>query len=74
MEKYYLNEIIVGFDVNDLNETVWVEDENGWYTTDSQEVAWFKELAESCKKIDELGVDTTGFIEYQDYIDYAKEV
>ena len=46
--KTYLNDIMTHyFDVQDLNTDKWIEDDNGFYTTDQEEIEWFTRLNEA---------------------------
>ena len=58
------------FDVMDLNHDLWNKDVNGFYTTDPQEVAWFKMLEEAYSNIPEKELRDNFFGEYDDIIDY----
>lgn len=70
-KKVYLHEIIAHyFDVMDLNYDKWTKDDNGYYTVDPQEVAWFKMLEEAYSNIPEKELKENFFGEYDDIIDY----
>lgn len=70
-EKHYLHDIMTHyFDVQDLNTDKWTEDDNGFYTTDLQEIAWFKMLEEAYSNIPEKELRDNFFGEYNDIIDY----
>ena len=70
-KKVYLHDIMHHyFDVQDLNNEKWLEDDNGFYTTDLQEVAWFEMLEEAYCNITEKELRDNFFGEYEDIIDY----
>ena len=73
MNKTYLNEIMKHyFDVQDLNTEKWLEDENGFYTMDKDEIAWFEQLNEAYDNLTQVELETIPFNDYDDIIDYNK--
>lgn len=64
-KKTYLNEIMEHyFDVQDLNEVKWQQDDEGFYTTDIEEIEWFQRLN---KAYDNISQDDLVNIEFNDY-------
>ena len=71
MKKTYLNDIMKHyFDIQDLNTEKWLEDENGFYTMDKDEIAWFKQLNEAYDSLSQEELETIHFNEYDGIIDY----
>ena len=68
--KTYLNDIIMAhyFDVQDLNTDKWIEDENGFYTTDQEEIEWFKRLNEAYDNLTPQELRDGDFNDYDDLI------
>ena len=65
--KTYLNEIMTHyFDVQDLNEAKWKQDDEGFYTKDIEEIEWFKRLN---KAYDNISQEDLVNIEFNDYDD-----
>ena len=73
MNKTYLNEIMKHyFDIQDLNTEKWLEDENGFYTMDKDEIVWFKQLNKAYANLSQEELETIPFNDYDDIIDYYK--
>lgn len=67
--KTYLNDIMTHyFDVQDLNTDKWIEDENGFYTTDQEEIEWFKRLNEAYDNLTPQELRDGDFNDYDDLI------
>ena len=67
--KTYLNDIMTNyFDVQDLNTDKWIEDENGFYTTDQEEIEWFKRLNEAYDNLTPQELRDGDFNDYDDLI------
>ena len=65
--KTYLNDIMTHyFDVQDLNEAKWQQDDEGFYTKDIDEIEWFKRLN---KAYDNLTTDELRDGDFNDYDD-----
>ena len=71
MKKTYLNDIMKHyFDIQDLNTEKWLEDENGFYTMDKDEIAWFEQLNEAYDSLSQEELESTPFNDYDAIIDY----
>ena len=67
--KTYLNDIMTHyFDVQDLNTDKWIEDDNGFYTADSEEIKWFKRLNEAYDNLAPQELRDGDFNDYDDLI------
>lgn len=67
--KTYLNDIMTHyFDVQDLNTDKWIEDDNGFYTTDQEEIEWFKRLNEAYDNLTPQELRDGDFNDYDDLI------
>jgi hypothetical protein len=73
-EKIYLENLVGrnGFDINNLGEK-WQEDDNGWYTTDEQEAAWYGDLGMAYDVFEGLGMQAPEFDDYDSLISYVKD-
>lgn len=68
-EKVYLNDILdYYFDVQDLTPDKWQRDEEGFYTRDIEEVAWFKRLNQAFEHISDEELQTNVFNDYDEII------
>lgn len=68
-EKVYLNDILNHyFDVQDLTPDKWQRDEEGFYTRDIEEVAWFKRLDRAFENISDEELQTNVFNDYDEII------
>lgn len=71
MKKTYLDEILTYyFNVKDLNEKYWKEDDNGFYTTNKEEINWFKRLNKAYNEIPYHTLITIKFNDYDSIIEY----
>ena len=71
MKKTYLNTIMSHyFDLQDLNDEKWLEDENGFYTMNQEEVVWFEQLSEAYDNLSQEELETIPFNDYDEIIDY----
>lgn len=67
--KTYLNDIMTHyFDVQDLNTDKWIEDDNGFYTTDQEEIEWFKRLNEAYDNLTPQELRDGDFNDYDELI------
>lgn len=68
-EKVYLNDVLNHyFDVQDLTPDKWQRDEEGFYTRDIEEVAWFKRLDRAFENISDEELQTNVFNDYDEII------
>lgn len=67
--KTYLNDIMTHyFDVQDLNTDKWIDDENGFYTTDQEEIEWFRRLNEAYDNLTPQELRDGDFNDYDELI------